>query len=216
MKEVILNTPDQPCFIGAWYLPQVSICDRIIAAQDSGFLNTGEGRIGACKSDPKGTVDKTLKDSIDSNLYKRPDIADDFTANLLAVLQQYKQKFFYADDVETYIVEDLNIQKYPKQTGGYHGWHSERQGNNTRHLVWMTYLNDIEEGGETEFYYQKLKVKPRKGLTLIWPVDWTHTHKGHIAPNEEKMIITGWFSFLEQQPTVEEIDKMKKIEPVAA
>ena len=48
MKEVILNTPDQPCFIGAWYLPQISICDRIIAAQDSGFLNTGEGRIGAC------------------------------------------------------------------------------------------------------------------------------------------------------------------------
>ena len=74
----------------------------------------------------------------------------------------------------------------------------------------MTYLNDIEEGGETEFYYQKLKVKPRKGLTLIWPVDWTHIHKGHIAPNEEKMIITGWLSFLEQQPSVEEIDKMKK------
>ena len=34
--------------------------------------------------------------------------------------------------------------------------------------------------------------------------------------NEEKMIITGWFSFLEQQPSVEEIDKMKKIEPAVA
>ena len=31
----------------------------------------------------------------------------------------------------------------------------------------MTYLNDIKDGGETEFYYQKLKVKPEKGLTLI-------------------------------------------------
>jgi hypothetical protein len=30
------------------------------------------------------------------------------------------------------------------------------------------------------------------------------------------MIITGWFSFLEQQPTVQEIDQMKKIQPVAA
>ena len=72
-------------------------------------------------------------------------------------------------------------------------------GANFRHLVWMTYLNDVEEGGETEFYYQKLKVKPRKGLTLIWPVDWTHTHRGIVAPKEEKMILTGWFSFAQPQ-----------------
>tara|TARA_A100001391_G_scaffold113439_1_gene76315 strand:- start:3046 stop:3696 length:651 start_codon:yes stop_codon:yes gene_type:complete len=216
MKEVLFNTPDQPCFIGAWYLPQISICDRIIAAYDSGLLQKGDGRLGAHKGNPKGQVKKTLKDSIDATLSERPDLIDDFTANLLAVLEQYKQKFPHANEVETFVVDELNIQKYPKKTGGYHAWHAERQGNNSRHLVWMTYLNDIEEGGETEFYYQKLKVKPRKGLTLIWPVDWTHTHKGHIAPNEEKMIITGWFSFLEQQPTVEEIDKMKKIQPVAA
>ncbi len=213
MKEVILNTPDQPCFIGAWYLPQISICDQVVAAFHSDLLFKDEGRSGVGKY---SAVQKHIKDSIDAELSGRPDIADDFIANLLAVFQQYKQKFSYADDVETFIVDHLNIQKYPKQTGGYHGWHSERMGNNTRHLVWMTYLNDIEEGGETEFYYQKLKIKPRKGLTLIWPVDWTHTHKGHVAPNEEKMIITGWFSFLEQQPSVEEIDKMKKIQPVAA
>ena len=72
-------------------------------------------------------------------------------------------------------------------------------GANFRHLVWMTYLNDIEEGGETEFYYQKLKVKPRKGLTLIWPVDWTHTHRGIGATEEEKIILTGWFSFEKPQ-----------------
>ena len=51
----------------------------------------------------------------------------------------------------------------------------------------------------TRFYYQKLKVKPRKGLTLIWPVDWTHTHRGIVAPDEEKMILTGWFSFAQPQ-----------------
>ena len=30
-------------------------------------------------------------------------------------------------------------------------------------MAWMVYLNDVEEGGETEFLYQKLKVKPKKG-----------------------------------------------------
>ena len=42
MKEVILNTPDQPCFIGAWYLPQISICDRIIAAGGGKVLDAGK------------------------------------------------------------------------------------------------------------------------------------------------------------------------------
>ena len=59
----------------------------------------------------------------------------------------------------------------------------------------MTYLNDIEDGGETEFFYQKLKVKPQKGLTLIWPVDWTHTHRGVPSMTEEKIIATGWYYF---------------------
>tara|TARA_R100001086_G_scaffold156554_1_gene83760 strand:+ start:1855 stop:2496 length:642 start_codon:yes stop_codon:yes gene_type:complete len=213
MKEVIFDTRNQPCFIGAWYLPQISICDEVVRAYHSDLLFKAEGRSGG---DAYGTVQKNIKDSIDAELRNRPDIADDFTANLLAVLEKYKQKFPFANETATYVVDCLNIQKYPQKTGGYHAWHCERSEQNPRHLVWMTYLNDIEEGGETEFYYQKLKVKPRKGLTLIWPVDWTHTHRGNIAPNEEKMIITGWFSFLEQQPTVEEIDKMKKIQPAAA
>jgi hypothetical protein len=59
----------------------------------------------------------------------------------------------------------------------------------------MTYLNDVDDGGETFFYYQDLKIKPKKGLTLIWPVDWTHTHCGIVSPTQTKYIVTGWISF---------------------
>ena len=34
-----------------------------------------------------------------------------------------------------------------------------------------------------------------KGLTLIWPTDFTHTHSGQISKTHEKYIITGWFNF---------------------
>ena len=37
----------------------------------------------------------------------------------------------------------------------------------TRTMAWMVYLNDVEEGGETEFLYQQLKVKPKKGTVVI-------------------------------------------------
>ena len=59
----------------------------------------------------------------------------------------------------------------------------------------MTYLNDVTDGGETEFFHQNLKITPEKGLTLIWGADWTFTHRGIPSPSQEKYIATGWFSF---------------------
>ena len=99
------------------------------------------------------------------------------------------------------VIEPVNIQYY-KPSQGYHAWHTERtthkEPEGHRHLVFMTYLNDVNAKGETEFYHQKMKVKPRKGLTLIWPADWTHTHRGVTSHTQEKYIITGWLSYLDQ------------------
>ena len=110
----------------------------------------------------------------------------------------YKSKyiFCYEKGNNWQITENINIQKY-KPSQAYHSWHKERGSIRTctRHLVFMTYLNDIKDGGETEFYYQKLKVKPEKGLTLIWGSDWTFTHRGLPAINEDKYIITGWYNY---------------------
>ena len=62
-----------------------------------------------------------------------------------------------------------------------------------RALVYMTYLNTVTDQGETEFKYQKTKYKPVKGKSLIWPTDFTHTHRGIPSPTQEKWIATGWF-----------------------
>tara|TARA_Y100001963_G_C6694240_1_gene406185 strand:+ start:440 stop:997 length:558 start_codon:yes stop_codon:yes gene_type:complete len=64
-----------------------------------------------------------------------------------------------------------------------------------RCFAWMLYLNDIKEGGGTEFIYQKITAKPRAGDLYIWPAYWTHMHRGVNAPNEYKYILTGWFSY---------------------
>ena len=53
----------------------------------------------------------------------------------------------------------------------------------------------MPEGG-THFKYQKLTTPAKKGLTLIWPTDFTHVHSGQITKEHEKYIITGWFGFL--------------------
>jgi hypothetical protein len=97
------------------------------------------------------------------------------------------------------VVENVNLQYY-KPNESFNFWHTERNSAafpySTRHLVFMTYLNDVTDGGETEFLHQKVKVKPEKGLTLIWPADWTFTHRGVPSKTQEKYIVTGWFNFI--------------------
>ena len=64
-----------------------------------------------------------------------------------------------------------------------------------RVFAWMTYLNDVEDGGETYFDHFNLKIKPTIGKTLIWPAEWTHAHRGEVLNKGKKFIITGWMQF---------------------
>ena len=110
--------------------------------------------------------------------------------------KQYQDMFTPLKAIKVRVSNMFNIQKYPKG-GAYFAWHSERQKDsgktNSRVLAFMTYLNTIEEGGQTEFAMQQTAFKPIKGRTLIWPSEWSHLHRGVPAPNEEKYIATGWF-----------------------
>jgi hypothetical protein len=179
-------------FIGQYYLDNLSICDEILE-----FYNKSNNKIQGATT--KG-VDKSIKDSTDVMIdWKKDEIALKYVDALDSPTKQYIKEYSYCNKYASWsVIEPINIQHY-KPNGGYHVWHTERSNSThpvaSRHLAFMTYLNDVEDGGETEFYYQKLKVKPRKGLTLIWAADWTHTHRGIPSPTEEKYIITGWFNY---------------------
>lgn len=90
---------------------------------------------------------------------------------------------------------DVKMQKTPPE-GGYHLWHYENSSMDhaMRELTWMIYLNDMPDGeGETEFMYQKLRIKPTAGTVLIWPAGYTHVHKGNTVFTTNKYILTGWY-----------------------
>ena len=60
-----------------------------------------------------------------------------------------------------------------------------------------TYLNDVTDGGETQWLYQEKQIQPKKGLTVLWPTDFTHTHRGVVSPTQSKTIATGWYNYLD-------------------
>ena len=145
-------------------------------------------------------VNKDYKDSMDVHIPHQLGVpmVQEYNQALQEVLTKYCERFPFCETSRFQIVEPLSLQCYPVG-GGFKEWHTERlsplPGNVYRHLVFMTYPNDVPYGG-TEWYHQDKYVPAQKGYTVIWPADWTHFHRGRVSPTSEKQIITGWFSFI--------------------
>ncbi len=163
---------------------QTAVLKSLIAyIREFPFLLTGA--ISLSYQDNTGQL-KTLS-------YKDVDTMDDMT------LTRYIQAI--------YRIGSVNMQKYIKNKGGYFHWHSEcyphpndpQQDSLHRTLLWMVYLNDVEEGGETEFYFQEMKSKPKQGSLVIAPADFTHTHRGNMPISADKYIFTSWILFQRAQ-----------------
>ena len=199
MKSHAVN--NKPYFICGWYINK-NICNDLIKY----FENSPDKTPGAFSigKDGKFGVDKKAKSSTDVHitLNNQDKEISNYYTHLSKVVEEYKKKYKYCDvqQDEWAIVEDWNIQRY-KPNEGYFAKHYERSGPATvyRHLAFMTYLNDVNDRGQTEFVYQKLKIKPETGLTLLWGCDWTFTHRGIPSKTEIKYIATGWFSYREKK-----------------
>jgi len=184
-------------FIMGWYQDDYSLIDRMLAYNQDAEKTPGK-IIG---SNGQRIVKKSFKDSMDCCLFPNTEMFDQYARYLQPCADAYTQKYPMANMQAPWsIIDVVNIQTYPPG-GGFFNWHAERTSMHgsvsALHLVFMTYLNTIETGGETEFLHQKIKVKPEKGLTLIWPADWTFTHRGSPAVVEEKIISTGWYHFID-------------------
>jgi hypothetical protein len=183
-------------FIKGWFIKE-NLCDDLI----SFFENLPEekkhsGKVG------NFVTDTNIKKSLDYSFFAKESLENEIIKNYLQALEDccfdYIKMFPWASHEQDgwSINEQMNIQKY-KPSEGFYSWHSERMALTvaSRHLVFMTYLNDVTDSGETDFFHQKIKVVPKKGLTIIWPADWTYTHRGIPSPTQVKYIITGWYSY---------------------
>ena len=193
LKEASFNKKNN--FIAGWYI-NPKVCDDIVSMFEKDPIK----QTGMVSEGGKIIVDSKVKKSTELSIDARsnkPEVKA-YYKELNKVLENYKKKYKYADKRQQAwgLIESWNIQKY-NPGEGYFKIHCERSGYNhsLRHLVFMTYLNNVTDGGQTEWHYQKLKVKPKKGLTVIWGTDWTFMHKGIVSPTQTKYITTGWYSY---------------------
>ncbi len=199
MKKVLLQEQRTcPNFIGSWLIDPISICDELISYFEQNYGKQKPGVIGEGKN-------LSIKNSIDLRIDPREikntesKVFEKYMNNLFICYQDYIRDWPFLTEFATELhIGEFNIQKYNR---GQHFQkiHTERMGLNTLHRIfaWMTYLNDVDvsEGGSTVFSHYDLEVQPTKGLTLIWPAEWTHAHKGSVLNSGSKYIVTGWMHF---------------------
>jgi hypothetical protein len=192
-RTVIKNQNLTPHFIGSWNLESLELCDQIVNYFESNTDKQIKGRVD-------GGFDQEIKKSVDIAILpseiKLPknQIFGVYFDELFRCYGDYLIQWpFLTSFAEKVEIGSFNIQRY--HTGEhFQQIHSERTSISTLHRIfaWMTYLNDVERGGSTYFNHYDLEVQPKKGLTLIWPAEWTHAHRGNILESGSKYIITGW------------------------
>jgi len=65
----------------------------------------------------------------------------------------------------------------------------------SRYLVFLWYLNDVAEGGETTFVDLGMEVKPKAGRLLVFPPYWMFQHAGRAPVSNDKYILSTYFLF---------------------
>jgi hypothetical protein len=106
---------------------------------------------------------------------------------------QYLDHYSVLAETGKHRIRSMKLQKtLPGQ--GYHIWHYESDAPERADRIasWGFYLNDVEQGGETEFLYQTVRIPARQGTLVIWPAGYTHVHRGNPPLDGEKYLLTGW------------------------
>lgn len=180
-------------FISGWYISK-ELCQEIITSTK-----------GSNKLKFKGQEDSGGRGYIQAYLQNlSPDLHLQYLKELDNLFKLYWEEYPFIKEItripfakvstDSDDIEQVLVQKY-LPNNYYSALHSETSGlkHNNRTLVFMTYLNSIADGGGTDWPCQDFQSRAEQGLTLLWPANWTHPHRGIVAPVEEKYILTGWY-----------------------
>ena len=187
-----------PTFIGSWIIKPFTKCDDLISYFEINKSKQKQGiTTGGLNRERKNSRDITIH----PNELELPGNAvfEIYFRKLFACYEQYATEWpFLATFADELQIGGFKLQRY-ESGQHFQETHAERCSLETLHRVfaWMTYLNDVDitAGGSTSFSHYGIEVQPSKGLTLIWPAEWTHAHSGNLIKTGSKYIITGWMHF---------------------
>ena len=171
------------------------LCDEMIQL----FETSSDRYLGRTASG----VNANIKDTTDLVITNHPEwskISDTLSRELNHNIQEYVTKYNQMFDNYTIFHEyelqipSMQMQKYNKKVGNY-VYHNDFDYNAkdslVRQLTFLWYINNVDEGGETEFW-SKYNIKPKAGKLVLFPAHWTYPHSAKKPISNDKYVITGW------------------------
>ena len=167
-------------------------CDEVIARFEAHPEHQYAGRVGQLRNED--TSVKRTTDLVVSNKPDWKDVDQMFFRSLAAAIKEFREAFPYFKG--PFKDEGYQVQRY--LPGEYYHWHIDGGSHelSQRQLVALWYLNDVPgPGGETEFLYQGVSVRPERGKLVLFPPFWTHEHRAAVLQTGAKYIATTWVVF---------------------
>ncbi len=167
-------------------------CASVIERFEQNTQDQYQGRIGQQISE--NTDIKRSTDLVVSGKSHWQDVDRALFKSLGVAIREFRQQFTYFNGP----FKDMGYGLQRTAPGEYYHWHIDGGSHefSQRQLVAIWYLNDVEgPGGETEFLYQQLKIKPEAGKLVLFPPFWTHEHRGSTLQQGLKYIATTWVVF---------------------
>ena len=185
----------------------IKIYDDVIDADSCNMLI---GKFEAAEEDQYEEVRQVERDKAIAftqiNLVNNEDWAS-VQNGMLQVFQDYIMAYINDCNIQPkqwpplYGYEAIRIKRYLNNDYDRFDPHVDVLNTETsrRFLSFFIYLNDVDEGGETEFIninkpgtYIPLKIKPRQGQLLMFPPLWMYYHAGLKPVSNPKYLINSY------------------------
>ena len=190
-KTIIEVKPNSFIFEKQNALP-LDICQEMIRRFEEDKNNQYQGRVGQLANEEKSI--KRSTDLVTSGKENWKDLDQELFRSLGTAIIEFREDYpFFKGPFKD---NGYAIQR--TDPGEFYHWHIDGGSHEfaKRQLVAVWYLNDVEgPGGETEFSYQNIKVKPEAGKLCLFPPFWTHEHRGVTLEKGVKYIATTWVVF---------------------
>ena len=183
------------------------LCDIIVEKlNDDETILTDGVTVGGLNNNMKISLDLRI-DNVDEWREIHACLEKELNYNLQKYMNQLNNEYINCNECqnttdnsliffknEKIFSREFQAKKYLKNVGKYI-YHNDFDIDNNkdyRIITFLWYLNDVDEGGTTEFFGGKLKIKPTAGKIVLFPASWTFPHCGKMPISSDKYIISGW------------------------
>ena len=125
---------------------------------------------------------------------------EEYYARMKSVYDHYKSVVGGHFFPPKFAFEDARLKKYEANDYDQFGWHTDvgDKSSSSRFLVMFMYLNEVEEGGTTEFEDDNgiCTVNPVSGRIVVFPPMWMYPHRGTKPISGPKYILSTYLHYV--------------------